>query len=92
MANEGARDGMPGAHNVSSGTDDEPGTAIELKPDVTSGVFATPLSSDAGLETGATVPVLKEEEVYSVFSKRQRILILIMTVLGAIISPISGQI
>ena len=92
MANEGARDGMPGDHNVSSGTNDEPGTAIELKPDVTSAAIATPLPSDADLETGATVSVLKEDEVYSVFSKRQRILILIMTVLGAIISPISGQI
>ena len=92
MANEGARDGMPGAHNVSSGTDDEPGTAMELKTNVTSAAIATPLSSDADVETGATVPLPKEDEVYSVFSKRQRILILIMTVLGAIISPISGQI
>jgi len=92
MASEGARDGMRNGHNASSATNDKPGESIEPKTEVISAALATPLTSDADVETGATVPVPKEDEVYSVFSKRQRILILIMTVLGAIISPISGQI
>jgi len=92
MVTEGARDGLRNAHNASSGTNDKPGGSIELKTEVRSAALATPVPIDADVETGATVPVPKEDEVYSVFSKRQRILILIMTVLGAIISPISGQI
>jgi len=83
---------MRNDQNGSLGTVDSPSPGIELKANVTSAAHAAPLPVDADLETGANIPVPKEDEVYSVFSKRQRILILIMTVLGAIISPISGQI
>lgn len=90
MATEGARDGLRDAPNASSVTNIKPGESIELK--VTSAAIATPSPADADLETGATDRVPKENEIYSVFSKRQRILIMVMTVLGAIVSPISGQI
>jgi len=92
MAIERSLDGIRNAHIVASGADGELDQGIEVKTDVTSAANATTLPADADLETGATAPAAKEDEIYSVFSKRQRILILVMTVLGAIVSPISGQI
>lgn len=51
-----------------------------------------PVTTDLESQKTQATVTLKQDELYSAFSKKQRIFIVIMTTLGAIISPISSAI
>jgi hypothetical protein len=65
---------------------------IEL-PDVPKDTVPRPQSTvDVEAQITNKTTLQEDDELYSVFSKPQRFFIVFMTVLGAIISPISGAI
>lgn len=68
-------------------------TARDAAPNVDT--TATGMATNAtamDVEAKGSTVVTTEEELYSVFSKKQKLFIAIMVTFGAVISPISGAI